>query len=112
MAFEEHKQQKINRYINPYADYEYVSKRSRQPWRSLVVTLLFGFALFWFAWERWHEISAAEQTGTSVSMSSIEWGLYKISGKWGITSFFGLLGAVIVYFAFHSYRRLEKMKRS
>ena len=111
MAFEEHQQRKY-RVGNPYADYEYVGKGSRQPWRGLIFTFLFGLVLFWLAWMRWRDISAAEQSGSDVYMTTLEWGLYKISGKWGTTAFFGLTGAALVWFGIRNYNRLEKMKRS
>ena len=111
MAIEPGKQRNV-RYTNPYADYEYVGKGSRQPWRSMILPLVFGIVLLWFAWMRWHEIAAAEQTGATVSMTSLEWGVYNISGKWGIPVLFAFFGIICFYFGIHNYRRLEKMKRS
>ena len=111
MAFEEHKEQKY-RAGRSFADYEYVSKRSRQPWRGLVLMLFFAGLLWWMAWDRWHEMNAVEETGSTISMSSIEWGLYKIGGKATLCGFFALTGAALVYFGIYNYRRLEKIKRN
>lgn len=109
MAFEEHKERK-QRTRYSFADYEYVSKRSRQPWRGLVLMIFFALLLWWFAWDRWHEMAAAEETGATISMSPIEWGLYKIGGKIILSGFFALMGALLVCLGIYNYKRLEKMK--
>ncbi len=111
MAFEEHKQRSFKR-GNPYADYEYINKGSRQPWRGLVLIVLFALAAWWFAWVRWHEMDAAEQTGSTISMSSLEWGLYKVGGKWAMPVLFVLLGAIFIYAGIRNYFRLQKIKNS
>jgi hypothetical protein len=111
MTPEQNKQHNL-RYSNPYADYEYIGKGSRQPWRTLVLPLIFGFGLWLFAFVRWREITTAEQTGSVISMTSLEWGLYKISGKWGFVILFSALGAMFIYLGIQNYRRLEKMKKS
>lgn len=111
MVPEQTKQRNL-RYGNPYADYEYTGKGSRQPWRGLLLSLLFGIGMWVFAFVRWREMATAGQTGAEISMSSLEWGLYKISGKWGFLLLFSVLGAWFIYLGIQNYRRLEKMKRS
>jgi hypothetical protein len=111
MAFEEHKQRTFSR-GNPYADYEYVNKGSRQPWRGLMFAVLFAFVTWGFAWMRWHDMERAEQTGSTLSMSSLEWGLYKVGGKWAVPVLFILFGALFIYLGIRNYFHLQKMKES
>lgn len=111
MATEQHKQRDL-RYSNPYADYEYTGKGSRQPWRTLLLPLILGFGLWAFAFFRWQEMASAEHSGDTISMTSLEWGLYEISGKWGFAIFITAVGTMFIYAGIRQYRRLEKMKRS
>ena len=111
MAFEEHKNQKT-KFGNPYADYEYYGKHSRRTWPPLILGILLGTGLCYLAWSRWHEINLAEIMGGSISLTSIEWLLYNISGKWGIAAVLTLLGLGIIYLGFSNFRRLEKMKKA
>jgi len=109
MALEEIKNRKMQ-FGNPYADYEYYGKHSRRTWPSLVVGLLFGIGLCYFSWYRWHEINMAELMGGTISLTSIEWLLYKIGGKWILCGVLLACGIGFGYLGIHNYRRLEKMK--
>ena len=111
MAFEEHKQRKFQ-FGNPYADFEYYNKNSRKTTPGLIFSLLFGIMMLVFAWWRWTEISALEQTGGTISMTSVEWGLYEISGKWGVTGLLAGLGIFFFYLGIQNFRRLEKIRKS
>jgi len=109
MAFEEHKNRKLQ-FGNPYADYEYYGKHSRQTWPSLVFCLLIGAGLCYLGWYRWHEINMAEIMGDTISLTSIEWLLYKISGKWSVASMLIIFGLGFMCLGVYNFRRLEKMK--
>ncbi len=111
MAFEDHKQRVPDRKIN-WADYEYINKGSRQPGRGLIFVTLFAVATWWFAWVRWHDMEEAERSGSTLSMSSLEWGLYKTGGKWAMPVLFTLLGVFFVWLGIRNYFRLKKMKES
>lgn len=111
MAFEEHKQRTFQK-GNSFTDYEYINKSSRQPWRGLVFVIIFALATWWFAWVRWHDMDEAERSGSTLSMSSLEWGLYKVGGKWTMPILFVLLGVLFVYLGIRNYNRLQKMKYS
>jgi uncharacterized membrane protein YidH (DUF202 family) len=110
MAFDEHKQPKF-RYGNPYADYEYVNKNSRKTGPGLVFGLLFGLCMWVLAVLRWQGLAAAEETGDTVSLTTLEWGLYKVGGKWAIAGILVAFGFLFIYMGIANYRRLEKMKR-
>lgn len=109
MAFEEHKNRKLQ-FGNPYADYEYYGKHSRRTWPSLVFCMLLGAGLCYLAWYRWHELNMAEVMGDYVSVTTIEWALYKVSGKWGVALVLLLIGIGFGALGIYNYRRLEKMK--
>lgn len=109
MAFEEHKNRKVQ-YGNPYADYEYVNKGSKKTWPALLFSLILGLGLCYLAWYRYSEINMAEIMGDSLSMTTIEWGIYKISGKWGVSTLLVLFGIGFICLGIFNYRRLEKMK--
>jgi len=111
MAFEEHKKRKFQ-FGNPYADFEYVNKNSRKTGPGLVLALLFGIALLVLAWWRFSTIAALEETGGTISLTSIEWVLYKVAGKWGVTVVLILLSGVFFYTGIRNYQRLEKIKNS
>ncbi|RYY54339.1 MAG: hypothetical protein EOO09_14785 [Chitinophagaceae bacterium] len=111
MAFEEHKNRKFQ-YGNPYADYEYVNKNSRKTGPGLILALLFGIVVLGFAVWRWIAIDTAEASGETISMTSLEWGLYKIGGKWAPTGLFAVLGVFIIYGGIRNFRRLEKIRQS
>jgi len=109
MAFEEHKTRKTQ-FGNPYADYEYYGKHSKRTWPSLVFSILIGAGLIYLGWYRWHDIYKVEMLGGTISLTSVEWLLYEVSGKWGVSLFFAVVGAGLIYFGFYNYKRLEKMK--
>ncbi|WP_342648604.1 hypothetical protein [Mucilaginibacter sp. CSA2-8R] len=109
MAFEEHKNRKLQ-FGNPYADYEYYGKHSRRTWPSLVFSVLIGLGLCYLAWQRWQALNLAEVMGGSVSITSIEWGVYKLSGKWGVAGLLVVLGVGLAWLGIYNYRRLENMK--
>jgi uncharacterized membrane protein YidH (DUF202 family) len=109
MAFEEHKNRKLQ-FGNPYADYEYYGKHSRRTWPSLVLCILLSAGLCYLAWNRWHELNMAEVMGDYVSVTTIEWALYKVSGKWGVALVLLLIGIGIGALGIYNYTRLEKMK--
>lgn len=109
MAFEEYNKAKPQ-FGNPYADYEYYGKHSRRTWPSLAFCLIFGAALCYLAWYRWHELNMAEIMGSYVSVTTIEWALYKVGGKWGVAGILSLLGIGFAYLGIYNYKRLEKMK--
>jgi uncharacterized membrane protein YidH (DUF202 family) len=111
MAFEDHKNPKTQ-FGNPFADYEYYGKHSRRTWPSLFFSVLIGLGLCYLAWVRWHQINMAEIMGGTISLTSIEWLLYKISGKWGIAAVLTLLGIGLMYLGFSNFRRMEKMKKA
>jgi uncharacterized membrane protein YjjP (DUF1212 family) len=111
MAFEEHKNRKFQ-FGNPYEDFEYVGKHSRLTWPSLVFFLLIGAGFCYLAWHRWHEINMAELMGGTISVTTIEWALYKISGKWGVASILLLFGIGMALLGIYNYNRLEKMKQA
>ena len=111
MALEEHKQRWYGK-GNPWADYEYINKGSRQPWRGLVYIILFALAMWAFAIWRWYDMDKAERTGSDISMSSLEWGLYKVGGKWAMPVLFVLLGIFFIWIGIRNYNRLQKMKES
>ena len=110
MAFEEHKNRKAH-FGNPYADYEYYGKHSKRTWPSLVFSILIGAGLCYLAWYRWHSIYMVELLGGTISLTSIEWLLYKIGGKWGIAILLAAIGLGLMYFGVYNYKRLEKMKQ-
>ena len=110
-TFEEHKKRKFQ-FGNPYADYEYVNKRSRKTWPGLVFAFLFGLGMLLLGWLRLRYLSEAEMTGATVSLTSIEWGLYKIGGKWAIAGLLFVFGIYFFYAGIQNYRRLEKMKHA
>lgn len=109
MAFEEHKNRKMQ-FGNPYADYEYYGKHSKRTWPSLLFCLLIGAGLIYLAWYRWHELNMAEVMGDYISISTLEWALYKIGGKWTVAGVLFLLGVGIGYGGVRNYKRLERMK--
>lgn len=110
MGFEEHKSRQF-KLGNPYADYEYINKNSRKTWPGLVIALLMGVGLLALGWWRWDYIEAAEQSGGTLSLTNLEWGLYKIGGKWVISSLLFLAGLFFIYAGIQNYQRLEKMKK-
>lgn len=107
---EEHKQRKFQ-YGNPYADYEYYNKRSRKTGPGLVLAILFGLGMILLGWMRLRYLGEVEQTGDTISMTSLEWGLYKLGGKWAIAGVLFALGLFFFYGGIKNYRRLEKMKQ-
>ncbi|MBE7174479.1 MAG: hypothetical protein INR73_28160 [Williamsia sp.] len=109
MAFDEHLQRipKAN-----WTDYEYVNKGSRQPVRVLVYAVLFALAMWAFALWRWYDMDRSEQTGSELSITPLEWGLYKLGGKWALPLLFALCGAFFIWLGFRGYARLKKMKES
>lgn len=109
MALEEIKNRKVQ-FGNPYADYEYYGKHSRRTWPSLVIGLLFGIGLSYFAWYRWKELNMVEVMGGTVSLTSIEWLLYKIGGKWVLSGVLFVIGVGLAYAGVSNYKRLEKIK--
>ncbi|WP_462264559.1 hypothetical protein [Mucilaginibacter sp.] len=109
MAFEEHKERKLQ-FGNPYADYEYYGKYSRSTLPGLIFAFIIGAGLCYLGWYRWHEINMAEVMGGTISLTSIEWALYKISGKWGVAILLALFGVGLFALGIYNYRRLEKMK--
>ena len=111
MAFEEHKKRKFQ-VGNPYADYEYVNKNSRRTGPGLIFALVFGIGMLVLAWWRHTTIAADEETGGTISMTSIEWALYSVGGKWAITGLFILLGGFFIFAGVRNYQRLEKIRRS
>ena len=98
------------RFGNPYADYEYYGKHSRRTWPSMIIGLLFGVGLCYFAWYRWHELNMAEIMGGTVSLTSIEWLLYKVGGKWVVAGVLFVIGVGLAYAGVHNYKRLEAIK--
>lgn len=111
MAFKDHKNSKMQ-FGNPYADYEYYGMHSRRTWPSLVFCFLIGAGLCYLAWQRWHALNLAEVMGGSVSVTSIEWALYQVTGKWGVAVLLAALGIGMAGLGVYNYRRLEKMKAS
>lgn len=111
MAFEEHKNRKFH-FGNPYADYEYVNKRSRKTGPGLILAFLFGLGMILLGWMRLCYLSEAEMSGDTVNMTSIEWGLYNIGGKWAVAGVMFALGLFFFYTGIKNYLRLEKIKRS
>ena len=111
MAFEEHKNRKFQ-FGNPYADYEYVNKRSRKTGPGLIFALLFGLGMILLSWWRLQYLSEAELNGGTISMTSIEWGLYKIGGKWAVAGVLFAFGIFFFYAGIKNYRRLEKIKNA
>lgn len=109
MAFEEHKNRKVQ-FGNPYADYEYVNKGSKRTWPALVFSLVLGLGLCYLAYYRYQNINIAEIMGDSVSMTSIEWAIYKISGKFGVSILLIVFGIGFMCLGIYNFRRLEKMK--
>jgi hypothetical protein len=109
MAFEEHKNRKMQ-FGNPYADFEYYGKHSRRTWPSLVFCLLFAAGLIYLAWYRWHDLNMAEIMGDTVSITTIEWALYKLGGKWCVAGVLAACGIGFGCLGIYNYRRLEKMK--
>ncbi|RYE22339.1 MAG: hypothetical protein EOP42_24565 [Sphingobacteriaceae bacterium] len=109
MAFEEHKNRKMQ-FGNPYADYEYVNKNSKRTWPALVFSLVIGLGMCYLAYYRYHNINMAEIMGDSISMTSIEWMIYKISGKWGVSTLLVIFGVGFICLGIYNFRRLEKMK--
>lgn len=109
MTFEEHKTRKTQ-FGNPYADYEYYGKHSKRTWPSLVFSILIGAGLIYLAWYRWHSIYMAEMLGGTISLTSIEWLLYKVSGKWGIAILLAVVGVGMMCLGVYNFKRLEKMK--
>lgn len=109
MAFDEHLQRisKVN-----WSDYEYINKGSRQPGRVLVYMVLFALAMWAFAWWRWYDMDRAEQTGAALSMSGLEWGAYKVGGKWVLPAAFVLFGVFFIWLGIRGYHRLKRMKES
>ena len=111
MAFEEHKKAKFQ-FGNPYADYEYYNKNSRKTGPGLILSLLFGVGMLILAWFRWQALAAAEETGGTVKLTSLEWGLYKVGGKLGLIGIFLFLAGFFIYNGIKNYQRLEKIRRS
>ncbi|RYY26764.1 MAG: hypothetical protein EOP41_04355 [Sphingobacteriaceae bacterium] len=109
MAFEEHKNKKIQ-FGNPYADYEYVNKGSKRTWPALVFSLVIGLGLCYLAYYRYSEINMAEIMGDSLSMTSIEWAIYKISGKTGVSVLLVFFGIGLMLLGIYNFKRLERMK--
>ncbi|RYE33045.1 MAG: hypothetical protein EOP42_08750 [Sphingobacteriaceae bacterium] len=109
MAFEEHKNRKVQ-FGNPYADYEYVNKNSKRTWPALVFSLVIGLGLCYLAYYRYQTINMAEIMGDSLSMTSIEWAIYKISGKMGVSVLLVVFGLGLIALGIYNFRRLEKMK--
>jgi uncharacterized membrane protein YidH (DUF202 family) len=111
MPFEEHKNRKLQ-FGNPYADYEYYGPSSKRTWQGLLISVVFGVGLCYLGWYRWHQINLAEVMGDTISLTSIEWMLYNVAGKWAVAGTIAAIGILFAYLGIHNYRRLENMKQS
>ena len=111
MAFEEHKNRKFQ-YGNPYADFEYYNKRSRKTGPGLIFALLFGAGMIALGIWRYGYLSSAEETGRTISVTTLEWGLYKLGGKMAVSGVMFLLGGFFFFSGIKNYQRLEKLRQS
>ncbi len=74
-----------------------MEEESSFSWSYLVI----GVAIFAFAWWLHGVFGRLEATGGSLRIHWIAALLYKALGKWGVTGFLSLIGAGIVWKAFH-----------
>lgn len=75
----------------------YTGKGSRNPNTHLLGGALIGGALIAFGIYMYFDLAAWENSTEQKSLNSLLWFIYDMTGKIGVTGFFGIIGGLLIF---------------
>ncbi|MDO5105217.1 hypothetical protein [Capnocytophaga sp.] len=87
---------------------EYGGLLKKNPKLGVLVLVLTGLAILWYAFKTYNDLTQWEQEGGTRPMNRLFAVVYDIAGVWGVSSLMAAGGFFFLYQAYVAYNKLIK----